>query len=632
MPKRIRSHQLEDLSRRRFRELMPDAWVVRDRSHDYGVDFEVEVYSSDGEATGLVFLAQLKATDSAVSADRVRMTSDQLTYLHSLDAPAAIFRFASPDNSWRWSWTFDPNVVRADDSGKTTTIRFSTDQAWRQDDSARIEATLKVHRALRSPSPRDRVALVCSEGTPKRKQFEIDVALRSIADDIDFFTLERSQDVALKIEVGAEGDQLLIALDRVASGKVPIADQSGLKAPLLYGLISVLRGANLHAQAEMAARAVLRQGLTTTLRSLAGHAAASLITDPIAAADLAVVNGLAERHDPVWVLTLHQLITAPAPRDQRRAGIERFSAAALEAARRSGDPRAEAAVRYNMANGCLDADDRHGGIRHLNAARRLRPAYMGSAYFLTDIGRALYGDARYRKAAVFYRLAHDLEPGPGSKHRLADALMLGGRFAEAHTLYMQLHDEVDEASIAEIILKAALCSALQEELEMAVAPAGVAAGEAWNTVATEDALMNEDDLLRTLRTDDVFNSLANFNLGLLRAKAGRHEEAIISFLACAFRRSGDIEAWRNAVLTSIHLRDAVLAAAVIDCALRMGGLAVRDAVREEVGAQAACDEQVVTWDSILTAAHERIDKTGKGVLFRMISDDDGEPPLTFSLR
>lgn len=610
---------------------MPDTWVVRDRSHDYGVDFEVEVYSDDGEATGLVFLAQLKATDTATSADRVRMKSSQLNYLETLDAPAAIFRFASPDNSWRWSWTFDPNVVRADDSGKTTTIRFSADQIWRQDEPARIEATLKVHRALRSPSPRDSVVLFCADGLPKRKQFEIEAALRSIADDIDCFVLDRPRDATLKIEVGTKGDQLLIALDRVATGKISVADWGKLKATLVYGLIGVLRGANLHAQAEIAARAVLRHGLTTTLRPLAARAAATLITDPVAAADLAVLNGLAERHDPDWVLTYYQLVTAPAPQDQRRAGVERFCAAALEAARLSGDPRAEAAVRYNMANGCLAAGDRHGGLRHLNAARRLRPAYMNSAYFLSDIGRALYGNARYRRAAVFYRLAHDLEPGPGSKHYLADALMLGGLLAEAHALYMQLHDEVDETSISEIVLKATLCSALQEELHTAVAPAGIAAGEAWNTAASEDALTNEDELRRTLRTYDVFNPLANFNLGLLSAKAGRHEEALARFLACAFRRSGDIEAWRNAVLTSIHVREGILAATVVDCALRMGGLAVRDAVREELTAQAADEDQIVAWDSVLATANELINTTNKGMLFRMIPDDDREQPFTFSL-
>ena len=143
--------------------------------------------------------------------------------------------------------------------------------------------------------------------------------------------------------------------------------------------------------------------------------------------------------------------------------------------------------------------------------------------------------------------------------------------------------------------------------------------------------MNEDALRQTLQADDVFNPLANFNLGLLRSNAGRHEEALASFLACAFRKSGDIEAWRNAVLTSIHIRDTFMAAAVIDCALRMGGPEVRGAVREELTAQALTEEQVDAWDSVLTTAHRSIDRTEKGVLFRMICDESGEPSFTFSL-
>ncbi len=284
-----------------------------------------------------------------------------------------------------------------------------------------------------------------------------------------------------------------------------------------------------------------------------------------------------------------------------------------------------------MANGCLGAGDSRGAISHLNAARRLRPAYMRSAYFLAEIGRALYGEARYRKAAVFYRLSYDLEPGPGIKHFLADALMLGGVLAEAETFYRELHDEVGRDAISEIVLKGTLCAALQKDLKIAVAPAGEAAGRAWNWAATEATLENEEALLQTLRCDNVFNPLANFNLGALRSRMGRHQDASGSFLACAFRQSGDIEAWRNAVLAAMRSSDSLLAVTVVDCALRMGGLAVRDALRAEVASQSVDEAQILAWDAVLKAAQDGISKSGEGVLFRMLLDDEGEEPFKFSL-
>lgn len=121
MAKRPRSHQLEDLSRNRFRDLMGPHWVVRDRSHDYGIDFEVEIFSPDGESTGLIFLAQLKATDSAKAADRLAMPNDKLAYFADLDLPVALFRYASTDDSWRWSWIFDANVINASGKAKSST-------------------------------------------------------------------------------------------------------------------------------------------------------------------------------------------------------------------------------------------------------------------------------------------------------------------------------------------------------------------------------------------------------------------------------------------------------------------------------------------------------------------------------
>lgn len=64
MPKRHRSHQLESESRVAFRSLLPSTWVVRDLDQDYGIDAQVEIFDESGEATGLTFLVQLKATDS----------------------------------------------------------------------------------------------------------------------------------------------------------------------------------------------------------------------------------------------------------------------------------------------------------------------------------------------------------------------------------------------------------------------------------------------------------------------------------------------------------------------------------------------------------------------------------------
>ena len=64
MPQRPRAHELEDESRRHFQMLLPSRWVFRPADPDYGIDGQIELFDADKEATGLVFLVQLKATDN----------------------------------------------------------------------------------------------------------------------------------------------------------------------------------------------------------------------------------------------------------------------------------------------------------------------------------------------------------------------------------------------------------------------------------------------------------------------------------------------------------------------------------------------------------------------------------------
>ncbi|RUX98437.1 DUF4365 domain-containing protein, partial [Mesorhizobium sp. M7A.F.Ca.CA.004.04.1.1] len=99
MPKRSRSHQLEAESIRRYEQALPSRWVCRRKDEDYGVDLEVEVFDDRDEATGLIFLVQLKATDDPTEALSVAMKMDRLLYLGSLDCPSIVVRYCSVDDS-----------------------------------------------------------------------------------------------------------------------------------------------------------------------------------------------------------------------------------------------------------------------------------------------------------------------------------------------------------------------------------------------------------------------------------------------------------------------------------------------------------------------------------------------------
>jgi len=64
MPKRTRSHELEDLSRNRLHRIFEGiGWTVEDIAKDYGEDLLVRIFEH-GSATPLKFFVQAKATDN----------------------------------------------------------------------------------------------------------------------------------------------------------------------------------------------------------------------------------------------------------------------------------------------------------------------------------------------------------------------------------------------------------------------------------------------------------------------------------------------------------------------------------------------------------------------------------------
>ena len=83
MPKRPRSHQLEDISRNRLHRVFEEAgWTVEDLAKDYGEDLLVRIFDN-GTATPLSFFVQAKATDN-ISRYRER-NSDQFLYPLAVD-------------------------------------------------------------------------------------------------------------------------------------------------------------------------------------------------------------------------------------------------------------------------------------------------------------------------------------------------------------------------------------------------------------------------------------------------------------------------------------------------------------------------------------------------------------------
>ena len=152
IPKRTRTHVLEDESRKYFANLLPNQWVVREKGSDYGIDTEVEIFDECGSATGLVFLVQLKGSDDSAAKDKpkARLEVSTFNYWRSLDLPVLLVKYYARAKTVyaRWADTFDTHYLK--DSQKTFQIPFFESDRWQHSTNAKLKRDVELFRQLRS--------------------------------------------------------------------------------------------------------------------------------------------------------------------------------------------------------------------------------------------------------------------------------------------------------------------------------------------------------------------------------------------------------------------------------------------------------------------------------------------------
>jgi len=129
LPSRPRTHVLEARSEAFLLTLAPVEWIVRDVSHDYGLDKNIEIVDS-GAVTGKNFSIQLKATDrSFASGDSptVSIATSTLEYMANRPEPVMIILYSDPDADGYWIWRHELSISNPSDQ-HTMTIHFNAEQ------------------------------------------------------------------------------------------------------------------------------------------------------------------------------------------------------------------------------------------------------------------------------------------------------------------------------------------------------------------------------------------------------------------------------------------------------------------------------------------------------------------------
>ena len=622
MPRRPREHELEQESIDAFKALLPRTWIMRRKDQDYGVDLEVEIFDADKLATGLVFNVQLKGTDDPQKARSVTLRTGALEYFDSLKVPTLVVRYGSPEESIYSQW--HPNLRRgreiADDQ-QSFTYTFSESERWAADTPAAIERTLRVMRAIETAGRAASIPIELKIG-------ELDADARWIVEGAVHDVIESAPDtlrrtegsplLSITIEMSAETCRVGIDCLTSCTFGIDAPDRAGLATQILYAIAMLLTRQRLSSQAERVARALLERGESIVEPSAAFDAVKALAGDLGAAVELAILNGLHRQDNAYFGPMVLLLMRVPQSGPMRDPAVERFYDAARNWAH-GENVTSEAAACYSYANFCSSRRNYPRALRFFNEARKLRPEYCRSDYFLGELGACLFGATRYRSSANVYALQAKLAPSTAiNKLHLGDALLFSGQLAQALEAYQQAIDvdTADALLVYETSLKSWLSQWLINLVGTDLAPA-----RRTEAIGLDDR--SEDELRQLLREVDALHELIHFNLGVNSSRNGQHAEGFPHFLLCAFKQSGDDEAWANAIICAVNSGNVEGAVATMASAISLRGREAYDHLRALLIKQKARAEALAMLDDVARQFVQMADARRRDRLtIRALGDDE----------
>ena len=561
MPKRPRTHQLEDESWKALSNAIPNQWVIRKPQPDYGIDAEIEIFDQSGSSTGMMFLAQLKGTDTKTLS--LSLPLETLNYYNSLPMPVLLVKYYSPSKElyFRWVHGIDPYYSRKRGS-KSVSVKFTEENKWTYQTPDSLIQYLKIFEQLHNPrlplpikfvfefSGKELFSVAISEIESMVRN-----AARSLSDIISFPT---KPDNELTPKIKITKDLIEIHLSGISSCTLHISSKNYSKEKIKYLPHDVLIAISLalhvlghdNIAAEIAIEHILSSGLCKEFNIILAVVGCFATSRKIDMA-LKIAKQYIELYD--YDSSIYIVFSLPAFRKVKMTNSE-FQAfkelhlIAIDKAKKTGFMESAATCCYNLGTymGGISRfrKDKREALKYYLLAAKCDPSYKKRNYFWEEIAGILFVLGKFSFSEKFYNKA--LEFGASIRYMAlrADALMFAGRYKDAKNLfeeYVEKTDEVDSEWILKLWVLDELMRIVKTENQTR-----------YPLKAIEIALKKKEKSFELAFEYDGLCGLAWFNRGVQKNLNKDHRETLISFLISGLVQPNDIEAWLNVLFSAFN--------------------------------------------------------------------------------
>ncbi|TKC08383.1 DUF4365 domain-containing protein [Pedobacter polaris] len=559
MGSRTQNHIIEEESRLFFKSLLPSMWVCRDKSEDYGIDCEVEIFDEKGNLTGLVFWVQLKGTASndIKVTQQFSFKNEKLDQFRNYNLPVLIARYSSMNKTIFFRWA--NSVYRLNREGKNTKISFLDQDEWDKSTPEKIKNYLCRQKTISQGGIRfpiktflQRRPLDLSSTVPYSNLVLIK---NYISAKSNYFTITNDESDAL-LQINIEQQQIVFSFTDLAFATLGL-DFSTLSTTredniLKYIMVTFCASLfELHRK-DLGSAVFFNEDLFPTASQVPSYLSdllPHLLSGPEMTKTMRLLNKFLkeEQQDNFIEGIVHMFMLSERDNldDEQLELVEEFLLQSLLQAKKWNTPMGIGISCYNLANFYRGINAHEAAVLYYLEARKHHTIYVKHAYYFHELAGQLFLIGRYKFAESCYRKALALDPNSFMvKALIADCMICSGRYKlgaeQLDEFLLEQHDKTE--NIDEWYLK---YSCLQTLLDHGYPEIQVRNSEKSDILAAQGEYDNA-------LMEDMLCPLAWFNKGVTDANAGNDYSAFIAFAMAGTICNKDISAWTNATMLSLN--------------------------------------------------------------------------------
>ena len=587
MPQRTRSHTLEEESWKFFNNSIPDNWVIRKPDPDYGLDAEIEIFTEKGSATGIMFLAQLKATDESDlnKALKLKFKKETLTYYSTLDLPVIIIRYISKTKQQYFIWSQQIDTYYSDQNTKTILIKFSKDSIWQDETPEKIYSYLVQYRKLKNGNVPIPISLLldCEEGAISSSLFLlVENKLNELIEQQRLeITLTDNKEIELLTRIRISKNEIKVSILNSKGFTLHNVQKDNGKYDinsLTYDLLSIVGFFLILIDKNNLGLEIIRKNFHfSTLKNsceVLGLLNYLIINEKRIDICLSILesifhNNFSDKIDLfqkffTFVILPHIMRYRLEKENEKR--LVQIIISFCDYCESIGEYSISASFYYSLANNLRKSEyvNDKKVLSYYRKASNLDNEYLNRYYFCADVAGVLFHLNRFYFSSKFYKksllLKDDIEIIP----LLADSLLFAGYYKESLEYFEEYYKKNKEGDpewylkkfVLKILLREFKVNTQKRLYEDAFCLSDINLEE----VKSEEIIKKTIRKLKNALLKDLLCDVAWCNLGNLYYREKNYNNAFFSFLVLSLIQLTNPESWIMCLLSAEDINPEIISA------------------------------------------------------------------------